>query len=188
MTTDIFEPEPALADLGARLTRLEAALGRQAEELDELRELAAADTEPADDHATGQDPAAEPGPTFLLLLDDEQLLAELPLLAMWVHEILVPYYVIEPTPGLPWCPQWWEHPEALARLHALWLAWQELTDPAAGGFTGASIWHRDHLDPALAVLRAPDGPLAGCTTDPRRPQHRQPPDTPIQPYPAVGKH
>ncbi|MBT2545853.1 DUF4913 domain-containing protein [Streptomyces sp. ISL-44] len=29
-----------------------------------------------------------------------------------------------------WCHLWTEHTVAISRLHALWLAWQELTDPA----------------------------------------------------------
>ncbi|MGW7172259.1 DUF4913 domain-containing protein [Streptomyces xanthophaeus] len=47
-------------------------------------------------------------------------------------------------------------PVAVARLHALWLAWQELTDPATCGHTGPGVWHRDHLD-----LHAGAPPLHG---------------------------
>ncbi|MGA5425145.1 DUF4913 domain-containing protein [Streptomyces lavendulocolor] len=49
------------------------------------------------------------------------------------------------------------------RLHALWLAWQELTDPATCGYTGPSVWHRDHLDPCMRELRPSNSPFAGCT-------------------------
>jgi len=73
--------------------------------------------------------------------------------------------------GRGWCPQWWRHPEAVARLHGLWLARQQLTATEAG-LVGASTWHRDHLDQALVHLRAPDGPFAACTTSPARPTHR----------------
>ncbi|GLX06778.1 DUF4913 domain-containing protein [Microbispora sp. NBRC 16548] len=131
--------------------------------------------------ASGDETAADEqaAPTFLLLLDDEQWRAELPLLIAWVHVILVPFYISEPSPGRPWCPQWWQHNEALAWLHALWMAWQEHTDPAAGGWSGPGIWHRDFLIPALNTLRDPEGPFAGCTTDPSRPNHRPTRPTPV---------
>lgn len=49
----------------------------------------------------------------------------------------------------------------MVRLHGLWLAWQEYTDPAAGA-SGPAVWHRDHLGPVLTELRSPTGPFAGC--------------------------
>jgi hypothetical protein len=130
------------------------------------------------------------GPVFILRLGDPAFTMELPLLMQWIDDLLIPCYLREPTPTEPWCPTWWEHEEALARLHALWMAWQELTDPEAGGWTGPSSWHRDHLDPAIRELRAPDGPFARCMTDLERPIHRQAktvawtlptPDTDLQP-------
>lgn len=85
--------------------------------------------------------------------------------------LLVPTYLGEISSSATWCASWWDHPAAVARLHALWLAWQQLTDPETCGLTGPSVWHRDHLDPAVSHLRAPDGPFAACMTDPDRPQH-----------------
>lgn len=60
-----------------------------------------------------------------------------------------------------WCPRWWEHPEAGARLSALWLAWEHLRhDPALG----MSTWWLHHADPHLRVLLDPDmGPFASCS-------------------------
>ncbi|MFF3847080.1 DUF4913 domain-containing protein [Streptomyces sp. NPDC002328] len=60
-----------------------------------------------------------------------------------------------------WCPKWWEHPEAGARLSALWLAWEHLRqDPALG----MSTWWLHHADPHLRVLMDPDmGPFAACS-------------------------
>jgi hypothetical protein len=108
---------------------------------------------------TGQEqPAAPP---FILYLDGEQYDEEMRSLAVWVSDLLLPVYGREVTSSQPWCPRWWEHLEAVARLHALWLAWQELTDPAAGA-SGPAVWHRDHLGPVLAELRSPTGPFAGC--------------------------
>ncbi|MCG3039014.1 DUF4913 domain-containing protein [Streptomyces sp. S1A] len=108
---------------------------------------------------------------FILALDEDAYAAELKALRFWVDNLLLPVYGREITTNRPWCRQWYEHPEAVARLHALWLAWQQLTDVEAGP-AGPSTWHRDHLDPTLLQLRAPDGPFAACTTNPGRPNHR----------------
>ncbi|MFF4605975.1 DUF4913 domain-containing protein [Streptomyces sp. NPDC001339] len=117
-------------------------------------------------------PGAEgPSSIFILALDGKAYAEELAALTTWVHHLLLPVYGREITTGRPWCQQWHEHPEAVARLHALWLAWQQLTDVEAG-LAGPSTWHRDHLDPALLQLRTPDGPFGACTTSPARPNHR----------------
>jgi hypothetical protein len=61
-----------------------------------------------------------------------------------------------------WCPEWWRHAEAIARLEALWRAWEYLRlDPA----TGMSVWFRDHADYHMAVLLSADGPFKGCKPD-----------------------
>jgi hypothetical protein len=62
-----------------------------------------------------------------------------------------------------WCPQWWRHAEAIARLEALWRAWEHLRLDRA---TGASVWFRDHADHHMTVLLDPDnGPFKYCTPD-----------------------
>jgi hypothetical protein len=124
-------------------------------------------------------------PPFLLRLDGAMYYSELGALAEWVTELLVPTYMREPGSLAPWCPQWWEHPEAVARLHALWLAWQELTDPETGGRTGPAVWHRDYLDPCMAHLRDPQGPFCACmVTD--KPQHRVLPPPPVAECPYLA--
>lgn len=61
-----------------------------------------------------------------------------------------------------WCPEWWRHPEAVARLEALWRAWEHLRlDPA----TGSSVWFRDHADHHMGVLLSGDGPFKGCSPE-----------------------
>ncbi|MER6843497.1 DUF4913 domain-containing protein [Streptomyces platensis] len=122
----------------------------------------------SDSAATG---AENPCSIFILALDGTAYAQELAALTIWVRHLLLPVYGREITTGRPWCQLWHEHPEAVARLHALWLAWQQLTDIEAGP-TGPSVWQRDHLDPALFQLRAPDGPFGACTTSPARPNHR----------------
>ncbi|POX43392.1 DUF4913 domain-containing protein [Streptomyces sp. Ru73] len=113
----------------------------------------------------------EPSSPSIFALQGRAYAKELAALADWVHDLLLPVYGREITASRPWCRQWTEHPEAVARLHALWLAWQQYTDSEAG-LAGPSIWHRDHLDPALHQLRAADGPFGACTTTSSRPNHR----------------
>ncbi|MCH0542660.1 DUF4913 domain-containing protein [Streptomyces sp. MUM 203J] len=60
-----------------------------------------------------------------------------------------------------WCPRWWAHPEAGARLSALWLAWEQLRHDSG---LGLSTWWLHHADPHLRVLMDPDtGPFAACS-------------------------
>ena len=113
-------------------------------------------------------------PPFILLLDPPDYDDELRALVEWVEGVLVPGYLAEPSADARWCHLWWEHPVAIARLHAVWLAWQELTNPASCGYTGPSVWHRDHMDPALRELRGPSGPFAGCTKGEHQITHRLP--------------
>jgi Domain of unknown function (DUF4913) len=64
------------------------------------------------------------------------------------------------TDGAPkWCPQWWDHAEAIARLEAARQAWIALS--TAGG-TGL-VTYFDYLDRVvLAVLTSETGPFARC--------------------------
>ncbi|MFI6078677.1 DUF4913 domain-containing protein [Actinoplanes sp. NPDC051343] len=98
---------------------------------------------------------------FIVYMQQPQFSEELALLAMWVHQLLLPIYAEEATSGRPWCPQWWQHAAAVAHLHGLWLAWQDLTG-ADATLAGPATWHRDFLAPTMTTLRAPDGPFAGC--------------------------
>ena len=65
-------------------------------------------------------------------------------LAEWVEQWLFPVYRRSVLGHeRVWCPQWWRHAEAVARLEALWRAWEHLRQDAA---TGLSVWFRDHAD------------------------------------------
>ncbi len=132
-----------------------------------------------DDDAEAGGEAADEGdewqyPPFILLLDPPEYDDELRALIEWVEGVLVPGYLAEPSADARWCHLWFEHPVAIARLHACWLAWQELTDPATCGYTGPSVWHRDHLDPCMRELRSSSGPFAGCTKGEHQIGHRMP--------------
>lgn len=60
-----------------------------------------------------------------------------------------------------WCPEWWEHPEAVYRLTQTWHAWE-----SASRHTGAlASWMRDVADYHLPIVLHPQGPFFGCTMD-----------------------
>lgn len=66
-----------------------------------------------------------------------------------------------------WCASWWVHPEAVARLTALWRAWEALRlEPAIGMSNRWTL----HFDPHMRVLLdAERGPFASCN----RGQHQK---------------
>ena len=96
-----------------------------------------------------QDRGEDPTPTlFYATVED------------FVREQLAPMYrrALD-SPSRAWCPQWWKHSEAIARLDALWRAWEFLRlDP----HTGMSVWFRDHADHHMGVLLSSEGPFKGC--------------------------
>ncbi|MET9994257.1 DUF4913 domain-containing protein [Streptomyces mutabilis] len=165
-----------LEDLKAQVTALTA----QVRTLTSAAETDPGEASPGDEEdadgttADEQDEGEWRFPPFILLLDPPVYDDELRALIEWVEGVLVPGYLAEPSADARWCHLWFEHPVAVARLHACWLAWQELTDPATCGYTGPSVWHRDHLDPCLRELRGPNGPFAGCTKSEHRVDHRLP--------------
>ncbi|MEV8533131.1 DUF4913 domain-containing protein [Streptomyces sp. NPDC051211] len=73
------------------------------------------------------------------------------------------YTIRRPLDGTTatWCPRWWDHPEAGARLAALWLAWEHLRHDVGLGMT---TWWIQYADPHLRVLMDPkQGPFAACS-------------------------
>lgn len=64
-----------------------------------------------------------------------------------------------------WAADWWKYAEAVARLDALWRAWEHLRlDPQ----TGMSVWFRDHAEHHMSILLSSSGPFAGIGTGPNR--------------------
>ncbi len=56
--------------------------------------------------------------------------------------------------------RWWESPEAIIRVEAMWRSWEALRlNPA----TGISDWLRDHADHHMTILLHPTGPFARST-------------------------
>jgi Domain of unknown function (DUF4913) len=94
--------------------------------------------------------------------------------AEWVEQWLLPVYRRSVRGHeRAWCPQWWRHPEAVARLESLWRAWEHLRqDPALG----LSIWFRDHAEHHMTILLDADGPFKGCDG-----RHS---DRPLEPLPS----
>ncbi|MEV8031613.1 DUF4913 domain-containing protein [Streptomyces sp. NPDC086182] len=123
--------------------------------------------EPADEAPRERPPAAQ----FILYLQGPAYLNALRQLTLWTHHVLLPVYGREVTSASPWCSRWWEHPEAVAQLHGLWLAWGELTGPESD-MSGPARWHRDFLPSVMDSLRDPQGPFAGCKPGAHRPKEK----------------
>ncbi|MBO2464943.1 DUF4913 domain-containing protein [Actinomadura violacea] len=107
-------------------------------------------------------------------------------LAHWVETYFFPIYVAGRgvKPVTPWCIRWWLHPEAVARLEALYCAWTEQVISPKAKLTGRATWITTYLDPIMEQLRSPTGPFIRCTTDPDRPQHTAPEHVPAENYPG----
>ncbi|MFD0427078.1 DUF4913 domain-containing protein [Streptomyces zhihengii] len=170
---DVADRKATVAALTAQVKALTAAADQGGE---------STGPDAGDETAAGEEPAAEDEaewqyPPFILLLDSPAYDNELRALIEWVEGALAPGYLAEPSADARWCHLWMEHTVAVARLHALWLAWQG-TDPTSCGYTGPSVWHRDHLDPCLRELRASTGPFAGCTRTEHQIDHRMPSTVP----------
>jgi hypothetical protein len=61
-----------------------------------------------------------------------------------------------------WAADWWNYPEALARLEAMWRAWEHLR---LDGATGSSIWWIEHADHHKPILLNPEGPFNKSTDE-----------------------
>lgn len=120
---------------------------------------------------------APPAPLFILYLEGPEYAQNLRQLTLWTHHVLLPVYGREITSAAPWCSRWWEHQEAVAQLHGLWLAWAELTGPGSG-MCGPANWHRDYLNSVMQSLRDPSGPFAGCKPGNHRPKEIPTVDSP----------
>ena len=93
--------------------------------------------------------AAEKEPTLFYGSADE-----------FVRERLRYMYARRVGPGnasFRWAARWWDYPEALARIDALWRAWEHLR---LDGATGSSTWWIEHADHHMPILMSPEGPFA----------------------------
>ncbi|WP_405476583.1 DUF4913 domain-containing protein [Paenarthrobacter ilicis] len=88
-------------------------------------------------------------------VDEAQLIEQFVMwVEMFVHDVeSVPD---EPT-GRHWCPEWWQHPEVVARLKALYEAYIQ-----ADAENTMSAWWIQHWDPQARVLFSGAGPFKSC--------------------------
>ena len=166
--TDPADDEPlraTAADDRARVDGLAARL-RELEAL--VEELVTGSSRAADTAAGGGVEPAADGPVHTSL-------------AAFVTDYFQPLFT-RPTLGgrWLWCPQWWEHGEAVNRLTTLWHSWEALR---AQGGTALGTWYRDHLDHQLPILMGPDGPFRDCATG-HYPETTRQPEPPPQDNPV----
>lgn len=87
---------------------------------------------------------------------------QFPTVYAFVEQYIAEIYAEDLTESaheVAWCPQWFRHPDALARLEAAWQAFETLRQEAG---TGRSVWFRDHGDPCMSRLLGKDGPFKRC--------------------------
>ncbi|GAB21606.1 hypothetical protein GOPIP_010_00730 [Gordonia polyisoprenivorans NBRC 16320 = JCM 10675] len=65
-------------------------------------------------------------------------------------------------PGVRWCAQWDQHPEAITRL---WVCRAFQLEAVKEGRAAVSVYLRDHFDHHLSVLTSATGPFRCCTPD-----------------------
>ncbi len=95
-------------------------------------------------------------------LDDHAPTTLFPNVYLFVRDHLVHVYERETSKqgSFRWCSRWFEHPEAVSRLEALWKAFESLRqDPGVG----ASSWWRDHADPVMGALSSGQGVFRQCS-------------------------
>jgi hypothetical protein len=85
----------------------------------------------------------------------------------WVVKTFGTWLERRPSNTRRWCRRWYEHPEVVVRMWALYDSWHEATRHDSA--MGQSSWFVDHLDKHLDVIFSPDGPFAGCTPDRHNP-------------------
>jgi len=59
-----------------------------------------------------------------------------------------------------WCPEWWEHPQAVLRLGLLHRTYETAI---LRGSEALSLWQLVHADPHMRQLFSPTGPFRYCS-------------------------
>lgn len=93
-------------------------------------------------HDDGADPAVDPVEQFVTWV------------VMMVHDL---ESVPDETSKQKWCVQWWDHPEAVSRLSALYEAYVKAEEEQ-----NLSAWWLQHWDAHARVLLSQDGPFKKC--------------------------
>jgi hypothetical protein len=81
----------------------------------------------------------------------------------WVVKQFAVIEYVHTDKRAPWCPEWWQHPEVVARLWALWQARLQADEDAAMRLDAVSDWWLTHWDRHTAVLfDSRIGPFRKC--------------------------
>ena len=175
-----------LAHLAGQLARLDTRTETHARALDDIEayvtqtaQLARA----AADHAT-----TTASTTSTNDITETEQGVDMRTLVAWVENNITTLIArkVPTTDGAPrWCPHWWDHAEAIARLEAARQAWNALSTTGGTGL----ITYLDYLDRVvLAVLTSDTGPFARCnprTHTPDRPLGHTPPPPQIYDQPVA---
>ncbi|AXY49341.1 DUF4913 domain-containing protein (plasmid) [Rhodococcus pyridinivorans] len=85
----------------------------------------------------------------------------------WVNGYFLPVIrrrISDNDGGRSWDPRWWAYPEVVARLTALYQAWEEAR--VSDSMAAMSSWWIQHLEPHLRVILDGDtGPMANAKSD-----------------------
>ena len=118
--------------------------------------LEALEQQLADIYATGADPrAGHPDWRYRTVYD-------------WVEQWFSVHYARSVT-GVGWCARWFDHPEALLRLSAMWRSWEHARRDDT---TGIAVWLTSIADPLARELFDPAGTFRYCG----RGEHRKVPE------------
>lgn len=81
----------------------------------------------------------------------------------WVMEHFATIEYVHTDKRAPWCPEWWKHPEVVARLWALWQARLQAEQDATEHLNAESDWWLSHWDRHAAILfDSKTGPFRKC--------------------------
>lgn len=114
------------------------------------------DAEPADDGAADVDDSEQEAAPVHDDVEDFYRRAFGPLYAL--HDPS-PGSMQSSRPAARWCPTWTEHEDVVARLTAIWFAWE--TAHEEGGAAPAA-WIRDHADYTYRWCMDDNGPFRRC--------------------------
>lgn len=88
-------------------------------------------------------------------LDEGELIQQFVMwVEMFVHDV---ESVSDESTGRHWCSEWWQHPEAVARLKALYEAYKQADEENT-----MSAWWIQHWDPQARTLLSGTGPFKDC--------------------------
>lgn len=97
----------------------------------------------------------------------------------FVSNFLLPTWIHQTQQGC-WCIKWWEHPEAVVRLEALWHAFEAMRQVPGESLSSWFLFHRDPHMHALTTRET--SPFFKC--DVAKGTHVLAPTWPEEPAPA----